>query len=868
MIAFRCPKCQMKLRASEEKAGATVACSECGQRLVVPKPSGASSGPSKSKAPSESGIRKSDSGSRKSDSGIRKRRIQDDDGEDDVRRSRRPMKKSLVQEKPSSAMPLLIGGIAAGVAVLLIGVVVAVVALSGKSDKQKGQPPSGYVEQSAPPPGGLPPAPPPPLAFNAARTETVAAKSDIPEVLTHHASAGKSVFEHVLKSVVFIFAEGTKNQLWGGSGSLVDLRNHLVLTNNHVVEGAKDLLVFFPMREHGKLVTDPKRYMRRAMAGDAILATVVGRDSKRDLALVQCDKLPDGVEPLALAATSPSVSQTVHSVGCPLGVSGAMWNYTVGTVRTVYPKSWKVKLEQTGKELEMEAQVVETTSPTNHGDSGGPLVNDNGELVAVTQGGVSGPEVNSVSIFIDVTEARDFIEKACREHQLVWHKSTRTVRTLGNANDVPELIVCLSHKDDNVRSKAAEILGTIGPDAKKAVTPLMHLVLDDKNDAVRQQAAKALDEIGPPERNEVRPLVDALKSSGNTDLRRYAAGALGKLGHDAGVALPELLRAAKDSDPGLRRNAIRSLGTLGSESRDTVFPVLKDRLSDDDHDVRAAAAEALTGKAFLSKDSMPILLEMLKSQDPEPRALAAHAIGRLGHAAASAVPALAELVSGSDFEVRKAVIEALGDQRSDAKGAVGALTTALGDSDVNIRELACKALAKIGPDAKSAGPAVAHLLETESLEGKRLAMRTLGKIGADDSESIDALKTVAKSVDFELQLVAISALGDIGPAAKSAAPDLLMEVMQTRYTEIRQKTVHALAKIIKGPKVVNEMMPTLKRAVAADSIGVRLGAVKVIGEIGPDAKAARTRLLQLQAVEIIPEVKTAIAEALGKISAR
>lgn len=860
MIAFRCPKCQMKLRASEEKAGATVACSECGQRLVVPKPAGASSAPSKSKALSDSG----------SGSGIRKRRMQDDEDEQEVRRPRRPAKKSVEPEKSSSAMPLLVGGIAAGAAVLLIGVVVAVVALSGKSDKSdkpKGQLPAGYTEQSAPPPGGMPPPPPPPLAFNAAKTETVAAKSDIPEVLKHHASAGHNVFQHVLKSVAFVFARGTKKQLWSGSGTLVDLRNHLVLTNNHVAEGAKELLIFFPMHEHGKLVTDPTRYIQRAMAGDAILARVVDRDPKRDLALLQCDKLPDGVEPLALAASSPAVSQTVHSVGSP-GASEAFWNYTVGTVRAVYAKSWKVKSHEGEKPVELEAQVVETTSPTNHGDSGGPLVNDNGELVAVTQGGISGPDVNLISIFIDVTEARDFIEKACREHQMVWHKSTRTVRTMGNANDVPELIACLSHQDENVRSKAAEMLGTIGPDAKKAVRPLMQLVRDEKSDGVRQQAVKALDEIGAPERSEVRPLVDALKSLGNNDLRRYAARALGKLGYEGRVALPELVRAAKDSDPGLRRNAILSLGTLGTQSRDTVLPILKDASNDEDHDVRVAAAEALTGKAFLTKDSMPVLLEMLKSQDPEPRAVAARAIGRLGHAAASAVPALAELVSGSDFEVRKAVIEALGNQGADAKGAVSALTTALGDSDSNIRELACKALGKIGPDAKSAGPAVAHLLETESLEGKKLAMTTLGKIGANDRESIEALKNIAKGVDFEQQLVAISALGDMGPAAKSAVPDLLMEVMQSRYKEVHQKTVQALVKIIKGQKVVNEMMPALKRAVAADSIHVRLGAVEVIGDIGPDAKAARQRLVQLQQVEIVLEVRTAIAEALGKISAK
>lgn len=866
MIAFRCPKCQTKLRASEEKAGSTVACTECGQRLMVPQPSGAAPGRSR---PPDSGVRRgtSDSGVRRgaSDSGVRRKRFQEEEPEEDVRRVRRPGKKKPAREAPpSSNMPLIIGGVAAGVGVLLIGGVVAIFAFKSSDKPKQGGQQAGNTEQHAAPIVFSKPAP---LQVDAGPTD-VAAKSDIPEVLKHRPSAGRGIFEHVLKSVCLVIVEGTKEKLWAGSGTLIDRHNHLVLTNNHVAEGAKMVFVFFPMHERGKLVTDPRRYFRRAMAGDENQARVLARDPKRDLALIQVEKIPDGVDAMALAATSPAVAQQVHSVGSPLGASQALFNYVIGTVRAVYRREWKVKDQEENKVFDIEAQVVETTSPTNHGDSGGPLVNDNGELVGVTQGGIMGPETNAISIFIDVTEARDFIEKTCREHNMVWHKSTRTVHTMGSANDVPDLIACLDNKDENVRSKAAEVLGSIGPDAKKAVKPLMHLVAEDKSDAVRQQAVKALDEIGPPERSEARSLADALKGSGNNDLRRYAAGALGKLGFDAHSALPDLLRAAKDPDAGVRQSAVRSLGVLGADSRATVLPILKDSLKDDDHDVRVAAAEALTGKVFLSRDSMPTLLELLKGPDPEPRALAARALGHLGHAAASAVPALAELVNGSDPDVRKAVIEALGDQRADAKGAVEALATAVGDSDSNIRELACKALQKIGPDAKSAGPAVAHLLDSESLEGKKLALATLGKIGADDPESIDALKRIAKGQDRELQLAAISALGDIGPAAKSAASDLLLDVMQSHYRNVHQKTVYALAKIIKGPKLVTEIMPVLKRAIASEDIFVRLGAVETIGEIGPDAKAARTRLLQLQAVEPISNVRTAIAEALAKISAK
>src|SRR5439155_24634916 len=93
---------------------------------------------------------------------------------------------------------------------------------------------------------------------------------------------------------------------------------------------------------------------------------------------------------------------------------GCLWVYTSGTVRQVYHKQWKAM----GMNMifDLEAQVVETQSPTNAGDSGGPLVNDRGELVGVTQGGATGAQL--LSTFIDLSEAVDFIDKSCKTNSL------------------------------------------------------------------------------------------------------------------------------------------------------------------------------------------------------------------------------------------------------------------------------------------------------------------------------------------------------------------------------------------------------------------------------------------------------------------
>ena len=87
------------------------------------------------------------------------------------------------------------------------------------------------------------------------------------------------------------------------------------------------------------------------------------------------------------------------------GASGALWAYSPGSVKAVYPKKWNV-MDREGV-LHFEATVVETTSPVNPGDSGGPLVNGNAELVAVTQGGVS--SMGTISYFIDLSEVRKIL---------------------------------------------------------------------------------------------------------------------------------------------------------------------------------------------------------------------------------------------------------------------------------------------------------------------------------------------------------------------------------------------------------------------------------------------------------------------------
>jgi hypothetical protein len=208
--------------------------------------------------------------------------------------------------------------------------------------------------------------------------------------------AGVRVYRNTLKSTAWV-QSNRGSSLATGTGSLIDRRRQLILTNYHVVGDIDRATVFFPAYRDGRPVAEKSYYTQRAREL-GIRGKVVARDKRADIALIQIERVPDFAQALSLAPAPVQPGQTVHSLGNP-GKSDALWVYTPGRVRQVYHKKWRAKIED--RIVNFEAQVVETDSPTN---PGGPLVNDRGELVAVTEGGALDAQL--LSTFIDVSEVQ------------------------------------------------------------------------------------------------------------------------------------------------------------------------------------------------------------------------------------------------------------------------------------------------------------------------------------------------------------------------------------------------------------------------------------------------------------------------------
>ncbi len=155
-----------------------------------------------------------------------------------------------------------------------------------------------------------------------------------------------------------------------GSGFVTVVNNQkVVVTNNHVVEGAINVTVTFA-------------------DGDSYEATVLGSDPKADLAVLSVANIPSSAVGLTLVnSASLNVGDPVIAVGSPYGLQGTLTTGIISALgRTI------VESGNSGRTTISIADTIQTSTPINSGNSGGPLLNYAGEVVGITTAGISNSE--------------------------------------------------------------------------------------------------------------------------------------------------------------------------------------------------------------------------------------------------------------------------------------------------------------------------------------------------------------------------------------------------------------------------------------------------------------------------------------------
>ena len=216
---------------------------------------------------------------------------------------------------------------------------------------------------------------------------------------------GTRVYKKTLRSVVGVEVPSRGY----ASGFVIDRAERLVVTAFHCVEDRDSVRVIFPaFKSDDTVITERGHYYGRN--AQLIPGKVVLKLERKDLALLQLDRIPSGFVAVKIATVRVQPGQAVYTVGNPTA-SGGMWIFSNGSVRQIFAQQ-EFHLES-GQAIV--ADIVETQNPTNPGDSGGPVVNSRGELVGMTMSGIVADDVDLVSQCIDATEINRLLSQYRRQ---------------------------------------------------------------------------------------------------------------------------------------------------------------------------------------------------------------------------------------------------------------------------------------------------------------------------------------------------------------------------------------------------------------------------------------------------------------------
>jgi HEAT repeat protein/S1-C subfamily serine protease len=873
MIVFSCPNCDVEIEAPDNKAGAKATCAECGVRLEIPNGAKKAT-PVTAQKPAAKRRRDDDldeppAPAEKPRPAAKRRRDDDEDEPVETPRGKRRASRDEDEEEDggeggakSKGPVLWIGGGAA--AAVAAGVLVIVLMNGGKKESTAPPPqakkPDTQVENPVKPVGDE-------KKIEGVKPEEDDLKEDLVVAETKGPANAQDIYRHVLKSacVIFNVLRDRQGAMAQGSGSLIDKKNRLVLTNYHVVMGRESLWIIFPIYDpSGKLITEKEVYRNRLTqhSPELIPGHVVKVDRAADLAVIQLDRVPDAIEQLAVAKQGVNVGESVYSVGSP-GLADALWLLAEGHVRQVYPA--KMRVGGGSEVLNLNCQMIQTDSPTHRGDSGGPLVNGNGALVGVTESGILGTP--GYSFFVELSEVRRFVEEVCQKAKVTWNEGDGKPLVVQNTGQITEYVRYLKHKNPKVRVKAMQLLAGFGSGARMAIPQLIPM-LKDPEEVNRAVAQETLARIGAPDTKEVGLLAKSLKDS-TPAVRAYAASALGKLGRAGRPAAQDLAAALKDADAGVRCQAALALGKvgydIGYDNKKKAHTFLGPLLEDPDQDVRVAAAVALTWVCPLGPSDLPFLQkDLLKHRDAGVKTAAVDALARMGPTAKPALPAvIAALKDDLDRSFRRAAMRLLAKFGPDAKDAVPVLLDMMQDEE--LRSAATLVFIKMGPaaakgdDGKKVIEALTIALDDGNADTQTNAIVALGKIGPEAEEAVPRLAKLLKDVP-ELRMPILDALAGIGEKAQEAV-DALLPLFEEKDKKLRKKVTGVLVKIGKPA------LSPLCAALSDSKVDVRLGAVETLGEMG--AKARYAKVIQFLQVAMLRDpsrtVKLAAQKAIIQI---
>jgi serine protease Do len=206
--------------------------------------------------------------------------------------------------------------------------------------------------------------------------------AQLPSIADVVAAVKPSVVAINTQVVSYDFFNRPFTQEGAGSGWIID-PNGIIVTNNHVVEGAESITV----------TTD---------SGDSYTAEVnsISTDPLNDLAIIK-------INAKNLSALKTGSVAKMRTGDWVIAIGNALGQGTRATEGIISQLGVSLQVDQ-GQTL---YNLIETSAAINPGNSGGPLVNLSGEVIGITSAKIASVGVESMGYAISIDTAKPIIQE-------------------------------------------------------------------------------------------------------------------------------------------------------------------------------------------------------------------------------------------------------------------------------------------------------------------------------------------------------------------------------------------------------------------------------------------------------------------------
>jgi HEAT repeat protein len=393
----------------------------------------------------------------------------------------------------------------------------------------------------------------------------------------------------------------------------------------------------------------------------------------------------------------------------------------------------------------------------------------------------------------------------------------------------------LSNTSSSVRSRAAEVLLKLGPDA---AIPVFISAFSDKNQETRVLAEEYVVKF---EGKALKPLLQALNSSNKYECV-HAAYALGEI---------------KPSLPEVTKKLFDCLGAedkyVSSAARDSIIKIgiinisdLLNALKSDNGKVRYGACFIAGKKRIANRAVVEGLIENLGFQNVIVINSAEEALAEIGATSRETVNILLEKFRISDEYMQTALMKIFGNIGGPASEAISELNIILKGTNSRLAAWAVNSLCKINPASESILKEIIWMTASSDLEKKIPAIICLGKMRVNYPQIRECLLKAFKDEVILVRDAAVKAYIEITYSSNDSG-EAIGELLNSPDINIRKAAAKAAGLLFSSQQ--KDYSLQLTALLSDKEKTVRRAAVESLGNLG------------LRSAKAIPELVKLLADA-------